>query len=159
MTLMKTFRPSLLRGDGVQTEVTSSLGGMSSGADAEESHGSPAPEELLVLARRISAARNRRKKYLAGELFAEPGWEMLLALYEADAAGHRRTVSNLCYSSKAPDTTALRWLDKLSELNLVRRSKNPLDARMVFIELEPCARNAIQSYLCELWVDIYGTPI
>jgi len=155
---MKTFRPSHSRVDGVQTGVTSSHGGMTFRVDAEENRGSPAPEELVVLARRISVARNRRKKYLAGELFGEPGWEMLLALYEADAAGHRRTVSNLCYSSKAPDTTALRWLDKLSELNLVRRSKNPLDARMVFIELEPCARTAIQSYLCELWVDIYGTP-
>ncbi len=81
---------------------------------------------------------------------------MLLALYEADTAGHRMTISNLCYSSQAPDTTALRWLDKLVELNLIHRRKNPLDARIVFIELEPGAKSAIRSYLCELWFKLYG---
>jgi DNA-binding MarR family transcriptional regulator len=117
---------------------------------------SPSLEALLALSDRICAARNRRPEFLAPELFSEPGWEMMIALFRADAAGHRMTVSSLCRASNGPDTTALRWLEKLTELGLVFRRKNPLDGRIVFIELEAAARNAIQSYLSEVWASMYG---
>ena len=81
---------------------------------------------------------------------------MLLALYRADAAGHRATVTNLCYASNAPVTTALRWLEKLVELKLVRRKDNPLDARSTYVELEAEARTAVHAYLLDLWATIYG---
>jgi DNA-binding MarR family transcriptional regulator len=100
--------------------------------------------------------RRRRADFLSADLFAEPGWEMLLALYEANCAGHRMTSTNLCSASNAPPTTALRWLDNLAELGLVRRRKNPLDGRIVFIELEPNARTAIEAYLCDAWMLFYG---
>jgi DNA-binding MarR family transcriptional regulator len=115
----------------------------------------PHPEELLALSKRISASRIGRRNFFAADLFAEPAWEMLLALYRADAAGHRMSVSNLCYASEAPGTTALRWIDKLEELGLVSRRKNPLDARMVFIELDAAARTQIEDYLLDTWVSLY----
>jgi DNA-binding MarR family transcriptional regulator len=116
----------------------------------------PLPHELAALGRRILSARRLREKFFAGDLFAEPGWEMLLSLYEANASGHRLTSTNLCRASNAPSTTALRWIENLAELGLVRRRKNPLDARVVFIELEPHANVAIASYLCDFWVLMYG---
>lgn len=114
------------------------------------------PQELVELARRIVAARRRREKFFSGDLFSEPGWEMLLALYDANCAGHRLTSTNLCRASNAPPTTALRWLDNLIQLDLVSRRGNPLDARVVFIELKPHARTAIEAYLSDFWVLMYG---
>jgi DNA-binding MarR family transcriptional regulator len=113
-------------------------------------------QDLVRLAQLITRARRRRADFLSADLFAEPGWEMLLALYEANCAGHRLTSTNLCAASNAPPTTALRWLENLAQLGLVSRRKNPLDARIVFIELEPNARTKIEAYLCDVWILLYG---
>ena len=113
-------------------------------------------QDLVWLAQRLTAARRRREDFLSPGLFSEPGWEMLLALYEANCAGHRVTSTNLCRASNAPQTTAIRWLDNLVELGLINRRKNPLDARVIFIELEPHARAAIEAYLCDMWVTMFG---
>jgi DNA-binding MarR family transcriptional regulator len=117
---------------------------------------SPSLDELLALSDRVCGARNLRQAFFTPDLFAEPGWEMLIALFRADAAGHRMTISSLCRASNGPDTTALRWLERLTELGLVYRRKNPLDGRIVFIELEASARKAIHSYLSEVWISLYA---
>lgn len=116
----------------------------------------PTLEALVQLAERLGKARDLRSDYLASELFAEPAWDMLLALFQADAAGRRTTVSNLCTESGAPPSTALRWIDKLEELKLVRRAKNPLDARVVFVELEHKGRLALHQWLCHIWTVFYA---
>jgi DNA-binding MarR family transcriptional regulator len=66
------------------------------------------------------------------------------------------TVTSLCSASLCPDTTALRWLDRLGQLGLVRRLKSPLDARVFFIDLQPEARNAINNYLREMWNSLFA---
>lgn len=116
---------------------------------------SPAPEQLAALAEKILGVRGRRDAFLGGDHISEPGWEILIALYQANAASHRMTVSNACRASHAPATTALRWLDRLAELGLVRREINTLDARVVFIELEPEARLAMHDYFSEIWATLY----
>ena len=80
---------------------------------------------------------------------------MLLALYHTSCTGSRLTVSNLCQYSHAPDTTALRWIDRLVELGLASRRPNPLDARVVFIELEPSGHSKIEDYLLQAWLLFY----
>ena len=116
----------------------------------------PSAEKLVQLAEKIQGARARRKTVMGSDTIGEAGWEMLIALFRADAAFQRMTVSNLCDASHAPATTALRWIDRLVELNLVHRHKNPLDARVVFIELMQPARAAMHLYLCEVWASLYG---
>lgn len=115
----------------------------------------PQSDELAALAVKISAARATRKDLFPPTLFGEPGWDMLLALYHTSCSGSRLTVSNLCQFSQAPDTTALRWIDRLVELELVRRRPNPLDARVIFIELEPSGRSKIEDYLIQTWILFY----
>lgn len=124
-------------------------------ARGEEGH-LPTPSQLMALAKRLSAARSRRKDFLAPSLFGEPGWDMLLALYNAELGGYRMTVSRLCEASDGPATTALRWLATLGELDLVRRLKNPLDCRVIFIELQPAARFAIEAYLSDFWNSLFA---
>jgi DNA-binding MarR family transcriptional regulator len=115
----------------------------------------PHAEQLLALAKKIGESRHRRQNFLATELFAEPGWEMLLALYRADAAGLRMSVSNLCRTSEGPETTAVRWIDRLEDLGMVTRRKSPHDGRVSFVELSPTARLRIHDYLMETWTSLF----
>lgn len=112
----------------------------------------PDPEDILALAKFISGARAMRKSDFPAELFGEPAWEMLLALFCADRAGYRMSVSNMCLASGSPTTTALRWIEKLEELGMITRRKNPLDARIFFIELVPETGQLIEDYLMKTWV-------
>ena len=116
----------------------------------------PTPDQLAGLAKRLYAARSKRKVFVNSELFGEPGWDMLLALFNAETTGHKLTVSSLCAASQCPDTTALRWLERLGQLDLVRREKSPMDGRVFFIELQPPARGAINSYLRETWHSFFA---
>jgi len=117
---------------------------------------SPSRDQLIGLAKRLYAGRSRRKDFLTSEMFGEPGWDMLLALFNAEAGGHRLTVTSLCAASLCPDTTALRWLERLGQLDLIRRVKNPLDGRVFFVDLQPAARTAINSYLRDVWSSLFA---
>lgn len=125
-----------------------------SAADSVQPAGRGAPQGgttgtdgFLGLAKRITAARSWRRDHVDPSLFSELGWEMLLALYVSDASGFRMTVSNLCAASNGPESTALRWIDRLIELGMARRSPNPVDARVIFVELEAPGREALDRYL------------
>ena len=111
----------------------------------------PTTADLLSLAKRLFAARERRRHFLSEDLFGEPAWDMLLALFAASLSGHRMTVSHLCTASGVPPTTALRWLDTLRDKGLTRRLKNPLDGRVIFVEMEPEGRARMTAYLENIW--------
>jgi DNA-binding MarR family transcriptional regulator len=115
----------------------------------------PHAEQLVAMAKMIGESRHRREKFLAPELFAEPGWEMLLALYRAHAAAVRMTVSNLCRMSEGPVTSAVRWIDRLESLGLVSRHRSLHDARVFFVELTPEAHAQIRDYLMETWASMF----
>lgn len=117
----------------------------------------PGPSTLVALAKKIQGVRERRQIFLGNDLISETGWEMLIALYQSDVAMHRMTVTNLCQASHAPNTTALRWIDRLAELGLVSRYKHKLDGRIVYVDLAPNARTAMNAYLSDIWVTLYGS--
>jgi DNA-binding MarR family transcriptional regulator len=89
-----------------------------------------------ALAKQIGLVRTARNSTFNDNLFGEPAWDILLLLYVALHEGDRLTVGAVCNESGVPDTTALRWIDRLVELGLVRRDRNPVDNRSSFIELE-----------------------
>lgn len=97
----------------------------------------PSELQLSSLAKRIHAARAKRAQVFGLDIFAEPGWDMLLSLYVAEREGYRMTVSAICNDSGVPDTTALRWVERLTEMGLTRRVRNPFDLRSSFVELSP----------------------
>jgi DNA-binding MarR family transcriptional regulator len=115
----------------------------------------PHPEQLVAMAQMIGESRRRRENFFAPELFAEPGWEMLLALYSANAAGIRMSVSNLCRMSKGPPSTAVRWVDRLESLKLITRHKSLRDGRVFFVELTPDAHQRVEDYLIETWASMF----
>lgn len=99
-----------------------------------------------MLVRRMISLRRLREDVFPKGLFADPAWDMLLDLYGAHIAQHRVPVSSLCVAAEVPATTALRWIGKLDKMNLIRRERDPHDARRVFISLQPGAVDLLRTY-------------
>lgn len=85
--------------------------------------------------RAILQVRRMRDRFLPGDLFADPAWDMMLDLLGARLDGKSVSVSSLCIAAAVPPTTALRWIAQLTEKGIFQRSNDPDDARRVFISL------------------------
>lgn len=95
-------------------------------------------------------ARRLRSRFFAEELFADPAWDMLLDLLQAELAQHRVPVSSLCIAAAVPATTALRWIKSMTDAGLFIRRADPHDGRRVFVELSAAASLAMRGYFAEL---------
>ena len=109
----------------------------------------PAPLSVEVV-RSAIRARRLRSRYFDEELFADPAWDMLLDLLQAELAQHRVPVSSLCIAAAVPATTALRWIKSMADAGLFVRRADPHDGRRVFVELSPGASAALRAYFDEL---------
>jgi DNA-binding MarR family transcriptional regulator len=100
--------------------------------------------------RAVIRARRMRSRYFSEELFADPAWDMLLDLLQAEIAQLRVPVSSLCIAAAVPATTALRWIKTMTEQGLFVRRADPHDGRRVFVELAPAASQAMRRYFAEV---------
>lgn len=100
--------------------------------------------------RAVIRARRLRARFFDGELFADPAWDMLLDLFQAEIAQHRVPVSSLCIAAAVPPTTALRWIKTMTDVGLFRRRADPHDGRRVFVELAPDASGAMRRYFAQV---------
>ena len=100
--------------------------------------------------RAVIRARRLRSHYFREELFADPAWDMLLDLLQAEIAQLRVPVSSLCIAAAVPATTALRWLKTMVSQGLFIRRSDPHDGRRVFVELAPDASRAMRRYFAEI---------
>jgi len=107
-------------------------------------------EQLVSRARTIFSERRRRMEFLLRNLFNEPGWDMLLAVYITDFTGGRQTVGKLSSWIGAPATTAIRWIDYLENHRLVARQDNPDNRRIVFVDLTDKGRDLLDSYFATM---------
>lgn len=102
--------------------------------------------------RAVIRARRLRARFFDADLFADPAWDMLLDLFQAEIAQHRVPVSSLCIAAAVPPTTALRWIKTMTEAGLFRRRADPHDGRRIFIELDPSASSAMRRYFSQVGV-------
>ena len=100
--------------------------------------------------RQVIRARRLRARFFDDELFADPAWDMLLDLLQAEIAQHRVPVSSLCIAAAVPATTALRWIKTMTDAGLFSRRADPHDGRRVFIELSSEASQAMRRYFGEV---------
>ena len=98
----------------------------------------------------VIRARRLRGRFFAEELFADPAWDMLLDLLQAEIRQMRVPVSSLCIAAAVPATTALRWLKALVRQGLFIRRADPHDGRRVFVELAPETSQALRRYFSEV---------
>ena len=96
----------------------------------------PTEGTLFALARKIYSARRK-----VDEIFGVPGfsvspaWDILLDLYQAKNMGKEISVTSACIGAACPPTTALRWLQALESLQLVKRQQDHEDKRRSMIKL------------------------
>lgn len=109
-----------------------------------------APDVSAQAVRSVIRARRLRTRYFADHLFADPAWDMLLDLFQAEIAQLRVPVSSLCIAAAVPATTALRWLKTMVEEGIFLRRADPHDGRRVFVELAPSASDAMRRYFAEV---------
>ena len=98
----------------------------------------------------VIRARRLRSRFFEEELFADPAWDMLLDLRQAEIAQLRVPVSSLCIAAAVPATTALRWLKTMTDKGIFLRRADPHDGRRVFVELSPAASQAMRRYFAEV---------
>lgn len=100
--------------------------------------------------RSVIRARRLRSHYFRDELFADPAWDMMLDLLQAEIAQLRVPVSSLCIAAAVPATTALRWLKAMVDEGIFIRRADPYDGRRVFVELAPAASEGLRRYFSEI---------
>jgi DNA-binding MarR family transcriptional regulator len=115
------------------------------------SAGSPAHRKhLCERASQIRFSRGLRRKSFNPDMFGEPAWDMLLTLYIIDGNQRRLSSRQIATMASQPLTTALRWLDYLEQQDLVIRRSHPFDQRVIFVELSPKGRAAMDDYLTQM---------
>jgi DNA-binding MarR family transcriptional regulator len=106
--------------------------------------------EPITVCRRLLEERRLRRRHLPADLFHEPAWDMLLALYVADHERRIMNVKTLVGSADAPVTTSQRWIDHLAKLGLIDRVTDPIDRRRIEVSLSDSGRKAIEGYLAAI---------
>lgn len=91
-------------------------------------------------------ARRARGRFFPDELFGDPCWDMLLALFHAELMRSEVPVSALCGEAAVPTSTALRWIGAMVDEGLFVRRPDPENGRRVFVELSSHASRAMESY-------------
>ena len=104
-------------------------------------------QPLASLAAAEVRRRQSRKRFLPADLFREPGWDMLLAIYIADRAGSPMNVKALVSMVDAPATTSQRWIEHLDRLGLISRATDPLDRRRIEVSLTEAGQAALETCL------------
>ena len=96
--------------------------------------------------RELIKVRRMRDRFLGADLFADPGWDILLDLFAAQEEGQQVSVSSLCIAAAVPPTTALRWITNMTEAGYLVRRQDPNDARRVYIELSDLMSAKLRDY-------------
>ena len=108
------------------------------------------PDVSVESVRSVIRARRMRSRFFAEDLFADPAWDMLLDLLQAEISQLRVPVSSLCIAAAVPATTALRWLRNMTDKGLFVRRADPHDGCRVFVELSREASVAMRRYFAEI---------
>ena len=112
--------------------------------------GPSAPDISAELVSWVISARRNRAHHFRSDLFADPAWDILLDLFEAEIRGRRVSVTSLCIAAAVPASTAMRWISAMVKEDLLVRCPDPNDMRRVYIELSPGASRAMRRYFAEL---------
>ena len=105
---------------------------------------------LLMSARRLLRERRSRERMLDGVEFGEPAWDILLTLYIAYHEGKLVSITSLCVAASVPATTALRWISTMEARGQLRRHRDPIHKRRMYMSLSDDALAAMDRYLTAL---------
>ena len=118
----------------------------------------PTKRELCQLACQMYDARRTRNKMLNSQLFGEPAWDLLLALYCLPARGYILRVTALSYAADLPETTGHRWQATLIKEGLIERGPVGVPPSKHSVRLTPKGRTLLENYLTRLFYVSTPTP-
>jgi CheY-like chemotaxis protein/DNA-binding MarR family transcriptional regulator len=95
----------------------------------------------------IEAVRRLRRQSQELADLDEASWGILLEVYRADITGRRLSVSKLCATDEASQTTAWRRIRTMESDGLLVRDLDPTDARRSFVSLTERAARAVSAFM------------
>ena len=98
--------------------------------------------------RRLIESRRARSVVFGADLFADPGWDILLNVYLADLQGEGVAITKVC-DAVPPMTTTLRWISRLENDGLIARAPDPSDKRRAFLSMTGRGRTLMAQYFSE----------
>lgn len=104
----------------------------------------------VALARTLYASRSRGNRIFGAHILSDPKFEMLLDLFVSEYDGRHVSVSDLCLAADVPQTTGLRYIEKLETAGFVRRSPDPGDGRRWWIEATDRALSGVTHLMQDL---------
>lgn len=104
-------------------------------------------QNLSAVARKLLKEADDRAQFFDASLFADPAWYILLDLYVHASERRAVSVSSLCIAARVPVTTALRWVNNLTQRKIIERSPDPTDRRKAYIRLSADAHEQMTAYL------------
>lgn len=116
----------------------------------------PSKEDLQDMASYIMKSRQSRSKYFDQQLLSGPSWDILLAVAAGGLKGEPVITSSACAVTQVPLSTALRHVNQLIELGLVKRTPDPRDGRRTLLELEPRTLELMTRYFATSWLTHRG---
>lgn len=116
-------------------------------ADSPVPGEAPSAEALAAQAKTLLGQRKLRRQFLPPELFHEPAWDMLIALFVSHNDNQPMNIKALVAMADAPVTTSQRWIEHLYKLRLIDRVIDPADRRRVEISLSNAGYEAVKGYL------------
>ena len=111
----------------------------------------PARAPLLLgvtqeLVRRTQVVRRLRSTFIAGDLFTDPAWDMLLELFARELGGEPSRASEVCAAAGVGATSARRWLEALGERGLIERVSRAGNDNDEWIQLTAKGSAQMQRY-------------
>lgn len=97
--------------------------------------------------RQVISARRHRDELFGEGLFGEPAWDMLLEIFYSDLTYRKISISDACFASAVPPTTALRWVNNLHREGWINRENDSLDGRRVWLSLTDRGTEAMEKYI------------
>ncbi len=96
---------------------------------------------------RLYAERRQRDALFPPDLFGEPAWDLLLAMFTAREQGQAMILCRAYKAAGVSDTTGRRLLDRMEEEGLITRRRAPRSRKMRIVELTDFAVERLIDYL------------
>lgn len=109
--------------------------------------------EILAILKFLENARSNGLTSLGIEA-RDPVWMMAIALLRRHYSNQRITISSLAEASGASYTTALRQIDRMVMADLLKRTRDPAQPKLVFVEPTETLLFNFQNYCLKLKTQI-----
>jgi DNA-binding MarR family transcriptional regulator len=106
-------------------------------------------DALVRRANQILDLRRRRIEQFGKDMFGEPAWDILLAIYVHEHRGNCSTIAELTRVAGVAPSVALRWLNFLISEGHVERNVHPANLDAVLFQLTGNSRETLERYLTE----------